>query len=297
MTLAGHLRELRYRLVVAILALAVATVAGWLIHGWLLNQLTRPACDITSVHGVGRPTTQCSNGLLVNTGILSPLSLSFKVSVVAGVILASPVWSYQLWAFIAPGLYKKEKRYGLGFTLAAVPLFCGGAYLSYLVFPKALQILASFNPSSFSLVLPGEEFLGFFLRMVLVFGLSFELPLLLVLLNYLGIVSAARLRGWWRQTVFAIFVFAAIAVPTGDPLTMTVLAVPLCLLYAVALAAATVHDRAANRRRAQDPDSHLGDHEASAVDLSPSRVDSPEPVGAFQGADARARRTRRDGSP
>lgn len=278
MTLGAHLRELRRRLVVSMIALAVATVIGWLIHGWLLDQLTRSACDITGVHGVGQPTKQCPNGLLVNIGILAPLSLSFKVSVAAGFVIACPVWSYQLWAYVAPGLYKKEKWYGLGFALAAVPLFCGGAYLAYVIFPKGLRILTSFNPSSFSLSLPGDEFLAFFLRLVLVFGLSFELPLLLVLLNFLGIVSAARLRGWWRQTIFVIFVFAAVAVPTGDPLTMTVLAVPICLLYGVALVIATLHDRSKSRRLAADPDRRLEDDEASAPDLTPSTLDAPERV-------------------
>lgn len=282
MPLTEHLRELRNRLLVSILALAITTTIGWLLHGWLLDQLTGPACHITHVHGVGRPTKQCPNGLLVNTGLLSPLSLSFKVSITAGLVLASPVWSYQLWAFIAPGLYKKEKRYGLGFTLAAVPLFCGGGYLAYAIFPKALQILTSFNPAAFSLSLPGDEFLSFFLRTVLVFGLSFEMPLLLVLLNHLGIVSAATLRGWWRPTVFTIFVFSAVAIPTGDPLTMTVLAVPLCLLYFLALAVATLHDRAKKRRLAQDPDSRLDDDEASSPDLTTSPMDSPEPVDVSQ---------------
>ncbi|MGW9032154.1 twin-arginine translocase subunit TatC [Streptomyces sp. NPDC055722] len=278
MPLTGHLRELRNRFVVTMLALAITTVVGWLLHGWLLEQLTGPACHITHIHGVGQPTKQCPNGLLVNTGLLSPLKLSFNVSITAGLILASPVWSYQLWAFIAPGLYKKEKRYGLGFTLAAVPLFCGGGYLAYVIFPKALQVLTSFNPASFSLSLPGDEFLSFFLRMVLVFGLSFELPLLLVLLNYLGVVSAARLRGWWRPTVFMIFVFSAVVIPTGDPLTMTALAVPLCLLYFLALAVATLHDRAKLRRLAEDPDTHLDDDEASSPDLTSSPLDFPEPV-------------------
>lgn len=278
MSLGDHLRELRRRLVVSMLALLVATVLGWLLHSWLLDQLTRSACDITGVHGVGQPTKQCPNGLLVNTGIFSPLSLSFKVSIAAGLVIASPVWSYQLWAYIAPGLYKKEKRYGLGFAFAAVPLFLGGGYLAYVIFPKGVKILTSFNPASFSLSLPGDEFLTFFIRLVLVFGLSFELPLLLVLLNFLGIVTAARLRGWWRPTIFVIFVFAAIVVPTGDPLTMTALALPICFLYAIALIVATLHDRAKRRRLAESADYGLEADQASSVGVDASVLDLPERV-------------------
>jgi sec-independent protein translocase protein TatC len=283
MPLTGHLRELRNRLAVAVLTLVATTVVGWLVHNWLLGQITGPACALTHVHGVGRPTRECPNGLLVNTGILSPLSLSFKVAVTAGLVMAVPVWSYQLWAFIAPGLYKQEKRYGLGFAAAAVPLFCLGGYLAYVVFPKGLEVLSGFNPDAFSLSLPGDEFLDFFLRMVLVFGLSFELPLLLVLLNFLGVFSAAALRRRWQAIVFSVFVFSAVATPTGDPITMIALAVPISVLFVVALAVATFHDRAKARRRATDPDHGLGADEASLVDLAPSRAGatallSPEPV-------------------
>jgi sec-independent protein translocase protein TatC len=287
MPLADHLRELRYRLIVCVLALLVTTVLGWILHNWAINQLVSPACHITGVHGYGEKTAACPNGLLVNNGVLSPLTFTFKISMMIGFILAAPVWSYQLWAFVAPGLYKKEKKYGLGFVAAAVPLFVGGAYLAYTIFPKALQILASFNPANFSLAFSGAEFLDFFIRMVLVFGLSFEIPLLLVALNFIGVVSAARLRGWWRGAVFGIFVFSAIAVPTGDPVTMTVLAVPICLLYFAAVGVATLRDKAVARRRAEDPDSQLDDDEASSIDLRPSALGAddlpiPEPVNATE---------------
>lgn len=287
MPLADHLRELRYRLIVCVLALLVTTVLGWVLHTWAINQLVTPACDIKGVVGYGQKTAACPNGLLVNNGVLSPLTFTFKISMMIGFILASPVWSYQLWAFVAPGLYKKEKKYGLGFVAAAVPLFAGGAYLAYTIFPKALSILASFNPKNFSLAFSGAEFLDFFIRMVLVFGLSFEIPLLLVMLNFLGIVSAARLRGWWRAAVFGIFVFSAIAVPTGDPVTMTVLAVPICLLYFAAVGVATLRDKAVARRYAENPDHQLADDEASSIDLRPSSLGAddlpvPEPVNATE---------------
>jgi sec-independent protein translocase protein TatC len=190
-----------------------------------------------------------------------------------GVIISCPVWSYQLWAFIAPGLYKKERRYGIGFVSAAVPLFLCGAAIAYWVFAKAMKILLSFVPEGSAAVLQGTDFLTFFIRMILVFGLSFEVPLLLVGLNFAGILSAAKLRSWWRAIVFIIFVFAAVATPTGDPLTMTVLAVPICLLFFIALGVATFNDRLKARRRAvEDPDSLLDDDVASSLDLTPSTL-------------------------
>lgn len=275
MPLRGHLRELRTRLTKVALSLLAGSAVGWAVHERVVAALTGPACRITHVHGVGAATAACPNGLLVLQGALSPLSFSFKVALVVGVLLASPIWSYQVWAFIAPGLYRRERRYGIGFAAVAVPLFAAGAALAYSVFPKTIELLASFTPSSFGLVLPGDEFLDFFLRMVVVFGLSFQFPLLLVVLNLVGVVSAARLRGWWRVIIFLIFVFAAVVVPTGDPLTMLVLAVPICLLFLAALGICSLHDRRKSRRS----DALLGDDQASA---SPTA----QPVEASELADA-----------
>jgi len=275
MPLADHLRELRNRLAISILALLVGTILGFAVHNWVLHQMTGPICNISSLHGVAARTPGCPNGVLVVDGPLGGLSLSFDVSMMLGAILSSPVWSYQLWAFLAPGLYKKERKYGLSFVGAAVPLFVGGAAIAYWVFPKAIRILLSFVPSGMAQMIQGADFLSFFIRMVLVFGLSFEIPLLLVALNFIGVLSAAKLRSWWRAIVFVIFVFAAVATPTGDPLTMTVLAVPICLLFFVALGVSTLHDRSKAKRQAvENPDSLLDDDEASTLDLVPAELPS-----------------------
>ena len=273
MPLGDHLRELRNRLVIAVLALLIGTVIGFVIHNSVYHLMTKPVCDISSISGVAAHTKACPNGLLVADGPLGGLSLSFDIALMVGVIISCPVWSYQLWAFIAPGLYKKERRYGIGFVSAAVPLFLCGAAIAYWVFAKAMKILLSFVPEGTAAMVQGTDFLTFFIRMILVFGLSFEVPLLLVGLNFAGILSAARLRSWWRAIVFIIFVFAAVATPTGDPLTMTVLAVPICLLFFVALGVATFNDRLKARRRAvENPDSLLDDDVASSLDLTPSAL-------------------------
>lgn len=284
MPLADHLRELRYRLIVSMVAIVVTTIVGLVVHNWVYHQMTDPVCHIRVIHGIApyNPASGCPNGLLVANGPLSGLSLTFKISLMIGVILAAPVWSYQLWAFVAPGLYKKEKKYGLGFVGAAVPLFLGGAAIAYWIFPKAIQILMSFVPGGMASLIQGDQFLDFFMRMIVVFGLSFELPLLIVLLNFVGIVSAARLRGWWRAIVFLIFVFAAVATPTGDPVTMCVMAVPICFLFFVALGVATLHDRRKEQRRQEEPDAALDPDEASSLDLTPSAIEpaqvSAEPM-------------------
>lgn len=288
MPLADHLRELRDRLAISILALLVGTILGFVVHNWVLHQMTGPICNISSLHGVGARTSGCPNGVLVVDGPLGGLSLSFDVSMMLGAIVSSPVWSYQLWAFLAPGLYKKERKYGLSFVGAAVPLFIGGAAIAYWVFPKAIRILLSFVPPGMAQMIQGADFLSFFIRMVLVFGLSFEIPLLLVALNFIGVLSAAKLRSWWRPIVFIIFVFAAVATPTGDPLTMTVLAVPICLLFFIALGVATIHDRSKAKRKAiEDPDSLLDEDTASSLDLTPSELPSqgPGPVEQVSASD------------
>ncbi|MEY9965035.1 sec-independent protein translocase protein TatC [Streptacidiphilus sp. MAP12-16] len=285
MPLGDHLRELRNRLVIALLALFVATVLGFVVHNWVYQLMTGPVCNIKGLHGVAAGNPGCPNGVLVADGPLAGLSLSFDISLMLGVILSSPVWSYQLWAFVAPGLYKKERKYGLSFVATAVPLFLAGASIAYWVFPKAIRILVGFVPGGMAQMIQGDAFLTFFIRMVLVFGLSFEIPLLLVGLNFLGILSAAKLRSWWRAIVFAIFVFSAVATPTGDPLTMTVLAVPICALFILALGITTLHDRAKERRRVvENPDSLLDDDVASSLDLTPVPVSAEsvdvEPVSA-----------------
>jgi sec-independent protein translocase protein TatC len=278
MPLVEHLRELRSRLIKACLAVTLGTGIGYAFRNRIINALSDPVCRLQGVHGIGQPTPACPNGLLYLSGVLAPLTFAFTVSLVTGIVLSSPMWSYHLWAFLAPGLYKNEKRYGLGFAAIGVPLFCAGAGLCLWVFPRALKILIGFTPSSFSNGFQGEQYLTLLLRMIIVFGLSFEVPLLLVLLNLLGMLSAARMIHHWRGIVFGIFVFAAIATPTGDPLTMTVLAVPLCLLFVAAVGAATLHDRRRATRHPGDPGTQRGLGETPPLDLSPSHVELFEEV-------------------
>ncbi len=245
MPLIDHLRELRSRLVKSVLAIIAGSIAAWFAYDFLIDKLIEPICQ-PGIRGVA--DGRCS-ALVVN-GVIGPLTLQLKVSLFGGLALSSPVWLYQLWAFLAPGLHKHEKRWTFAFVGTGVPLFALGAMLSYLILPTAVRVLLGFTPSEVHSQVPLEEYLDFVLRMLLVFGLSFELPLILIMANLSGILSAARIRRWWRGMVFGIFVFAAAATPTGDPYSMGAMAVPMIVLYIVAVGITTYTDRGRARRAA-----------------------------------------------
>jgi len=245
MPLLEHLRELRSRLIRAVLAIGLGAVVGWFLYDRIVHALISPVCQ-PGVAGVA--AGRC--GALVITGVVGPFALHIKVSLLAGLALASPVWLYQLWAFLAPGLHRREKRWAYAVVAAGVPLFALGAWLSYLILPAAVRVLLGLAPADVHNQVPLDDYLNFVTRMLFVFGISFELPLILVLINLAGLVTAARIRSWWRGIVFGIFVFAAVATPTGDPGTMTAMALPMVVLYVIAVGITTWADRARARRSA-----------------------------------------------
>jgi sec-independent protein translocase protein TatC len=247
MPLIEHLRELRTRLIRSMLAIIAGTVVGWLLYNQVVHALIHPICQ-SGVHGVA--AGRC--GALVVTGVVGPFSLQIKVALFAGLGFSSPVWLFQLWAFLAPGLHRHEKRWAYGVVGTGVPLFALGAYLAYLILPTAVRVLLGLAPSDVHNQVPLDDYLNFVLRMLFVFGISFELPLILVLANLAGILSARRIRSWWRGMVFGIFVFAAVATPTGDPGTMTAMAMPMVILYLIAVAITTLIDRSRARRQEQE---------------------------------------------
>jgi sec-independent protein translocase protein TatC len=251
MPLMEHIRELRSRVVKAALALVAGTGAGAL--PWVFNPLwhfiEKPYCQ-ANIHGVKDCRPGQVGGNLVINGIFDPFTLRLEVAFFFGLLVTSPVWIYQIWAFIAPGLYSREKRWTYGFVGAAVPLFLIGAALAYLVMDRGLHFLLGLSPQG-TLILPQvSTYLGYFMAMILGFGLTFELPLTLVVLNYARILTHARFKKWRRVMIFAVFVFAGIATPSPDPLTMLLLAGPCVVLVEVAEAIVWTHDRTLARRRA-----------------------------------------------
>ncbi|GGV62378.1 Sec-independent protein translocase protein TatC [Streptomyces griseoloalbus] len=282
MPLAEHLRELRNRLAKALLAIVLVTVVAAFFYNEIINFFTEPVLksvgckqsfeELARAKDDADPCAQ----ITIN-GLLTPFTLALKVSLMAGVVLASPVWLYQLWAFVAPGLHRHERKYAYGFVATGFPLFLVGAYFAYAVLPTTAEVLITFTPFGVDNLLPLDDLLDLVTRMVVVFGLSFELPLLLIMLNFSGALTGKRMLGWWRGMIMGITLFAAIATPSTDPLTMMALAGPIWILYFGAVAVSLLNDRRRRRMEALGP----ADDEASELDLTPEDIDPVEPVAAL----------------
>ncbi|WP_318011401.1 twin-arginine translocase subunit TatC [Actinotalea sp. M2MS4P-6] len=240
-----HVRELRNRALLAAAGLLVGAVVGWILYPPLFAALQRPVVELADERG--------SEVLLNFPGIGAPLDVQLKVALFAGAILSSPWWIYQLWAFVTPGLTKTERRYTLGFVGAAVPLFLLGAGVAWVLMPKAVAILTGFTPTGAGNIISATDYLEFVMRMVLAFGVAFLLPVLMVGLTAAGVVRARTWLAGWRWAVLLSAVFAAIATPTGDALTMLTLTVPMVALYFLAIGIGALFDRRRARRIAAEP--------------------------------------------
>jgi sec-independent protein translocase protein TatC len=243
MSMVPHLRELRRRVLISALAIVAGSVVAFVFHATMLHALTGPYCALPNSYRLlqGRCT-------LIVTGVLDAFRVTLKLSLYAGIILASPVWLYQVWRFITPALHRNEKRYATFFVAASLSLFALGGTFAWLTLTRGLEFLLGFATGSVAPLLSFDSYLSFVTALILVFGASFEFPLLIVMLNVAGILSATRLKRWSRGIIFGIGVFAAGATPSQDPFTMLALVIPLCLLYVMALAFAVVHDRRADAR-------------------------------------------------
>lgn len=205
MSLVDHLRELRNRFLVAGTAIVLATVPGWMLYHPALEALIVPL----EAQG-GRPNFG---------GITDPFSVQMQVALTIAIVISSPVWVYEVWAFVVPGLTRHEKRTAVAFILTSVPLFLAGDYLGYVTLPKAIEILLGFTPSGADNIIPASDYLGFATRFILAFGFSFLLPVFLVALNLIHVLPARVMLSFWRWAVILIFVFAAMITPTPDPWT------------------------------------------------------------------------------
>ena len=240
MPLGDHLRELRRRLVWAVLGILVGAVGAWFLYEPVLSAMMAP---LEKISEQGQQA-----GLNFGT-VGSAFDLKMQVALFLGLFISSPWWITQLWMFITPGLTKKERLYSVSFILAGALLFVAGGALGWLVLPRAVQVLTSFTPGDALNLMDARTYLGFFMRVVITFGVAFLVPLIMVGINFLGLVSARTYLKGWRWAVLAGFVFAAFANPLPDAWSMIAMALVICSLYFLALGVCFLRDRHVARRR------------------------------------------------
>ncbi|MEH1056821.1 twin-arginine translocase subunit TatC [Micromonospora sp. CPCC 206171] len=279
MTLMEHIRELRNRLFRASLAILVGFGFGIWLATPVRELLSKPYCDLPQAKD---PETGLCK--FVQLGVADVFLLNLKIGLWVGLIIAAPVWLYQLWAFIAPGLHRHERRYAYVFTALAAPLFAAGAVLAFFVTTKGLEFLLDVSGDDISTTLEVTRYISFVTNLILLFGVAFEFPLIVLMLNFVGLASARKLLSWWRVAVFVFFAFSAVVTPTPDPFGMTALAICLCALYFAAVGVAFLNDR--RRGRGKEIYSDLSDDEVSPLELdnepveASAAVDFSGPVGA-----------------
>jgi len=262
MPLLDHLRELRNRVVKIALALGAGLTAGFIFFNQAWHVIERPLCSAT-IRGHSGCRTLGVNQLVLN-GPLDAFYLRVKVALIAGVILSSPIWLYQIWAFVAPGLHAREKRWSSLFLGAAIPLFGLGITLCYLSLGRSMRYLLGLTPGGVQNLIQVDQYLSFVMAMMLAFGLAFEVPLLLVMLNLAGVLTHERFRRWRRVLIFGVFLIAGVANPSPDPLTMLILGGTCALLVEAAELIVWAHDRRWARLH-PDPYADLADDELSPL--------------------------------
>jgi sec-independent protein translocase protein TatC len=247
MTLFEHLRELRYRLVVASLAIIVAMIICGFFYADLYNVLLYPYQVAKETLHRTKPDLQLQ---VVQIGVSAPFSLAMKIVLIAGLVLSGPVWLYQIWSFVVPGLLAKEKKWALIFVAASSPLFAAGVALGYWIMPKGIAVLVGFTPGQVETqnLLAINEFLSFLIRVMLVFGVAFLIPVFVLMLNFIGVIKAKQLAKARVYVIFATFVFGAVATPSTDPISMLALAVPMTALFMVSEVLAHISDARKARR-------------------------------------------------
>jgi sec-independent protein translocase protein TatC len=249
MSLGAHLIELRKRLFLAALGIVVGMVVGWILSDAVLQALTVPIRELSDAQG--------RTASLNFTDISSAFDLRIQIAFTVGVVISSPVWLYQIWAFAVPGMKRREKQYAVGFVLSAVPLFLAGCAAGWFVMPHMVVLLTGFAPQDTTALISARTYYDFVLKLVLAIGIAFVLPVFLVLLNFAGVLTAKAILKSWRIAILVITLFTAIATPAADVMSMFLLAIPMVLLYFGAAGIAYIHDRRVAKRQ-RTIDAELG---------------------------------------
>ncbi|HVX45930.1 MAG TPA: twin-arginine translocase subunit TatC [Mycobacteriales bacterium] len=278
MTLIEHLRELRNRVIKSAIFIVLGMIVAYIFYNQILHLLQGPYCDIPRSHRLTFGNEKPGDCKLLFTGPVDGFLIRLKVSLIGGVIVASPFWLYQIWAFITPGLKKSERKITLTFVAASSTLVLGGVVLAYFVIGHGLKLLIESAGSGTVAALSVKPYLSFVIALMLIFGVAFELPLLVVMLNLVGVLRFWMLKKFQRIAIFLIFVFAGFATPSTDPFTMLGMAVPMVALFEIAVLIAWRHDKRKAAREDQEFFHDLSDDEASPLDTTPSTIEDPDPV-------------------
>ncbi len=280
MSLVEHLQELRRRVVISLIAIVIGTIIGFIWYQnapWRimpLGEIIRgPYCSLPDE--LRADFTGDGECRLLATRPLEMFMLRLKIGSLAGLVLASPVWLSQIWRFITPGLLKNERRYTFIFVTVAVVLFVSGAALAYFVLDQGLLVLMSMGSEVQIAALSGGDYYGFLLALIVVFGVSFEVPLIVIMLNLVGVLRYEHIQGKRRIIVVVIFIFAAVMTPSQDPFSMSILALAICLLVELAFQFCRIHDKKLHKRRPDWMD--LDDEQGSGP------IEAPTPVAAAGG--------------
>jgi len=243
MTLGAHLIELRRRLGIVGLSIVLAAVGGWFLADPVWEALSDPVMEIARERN--------RDADINYTSVTEAFDTKVAIALVLGIVLAAPVWLYQVWAFFVPALKRKERRYAVGFLAASVPLFFAGVTAGWLVLPNIVILLTSFAPEQSSTLLTARVYLDFALKLVIAVGVGFVLPVFLVLFNAIGVLSAKAIIGGWRWAIVVISVFTALATPAADIVSMVLLAIPMIILYFMAAGIAWLNDRRVAKKNAR----------------------------------------------
>jgi sec-independent protein translocase protein TatC len=240
MSLGQHLVELRKRLFLAAAGVLAGTIAGWFLYDFVWPMLQDPIRHIGKSH----------DAIINFTNITGAFDIRMQIAFTIGIVVSSPLWLYQIFAFVVPALNRREKRYVFAFIFSAIPLFLIGCGVGWIVFPHMIELMASFVPQGSASFYDAKYYLDFVLKLVLVVGVAFELPVFLVLLNFIGVLKAKAIIKGWRWAILTIVVFTAIATPAADITSMLLLAVPMVVLYFAAIGISFLHDRQVAKREA-----------------------------------------------
>ncbi len=270
MSLGDHLVELRKRLMISVIAIVLGLVVGFLLSDFVWDVLRQPVYDIAEEQG---RTAQINYD-----DITGAFDTRVQIALFIAVIVSCPIWLYQIWAFLAPGLTKREKLYGVGFLFTAVPLFLLGAYAGWLVIPNIVRLLTSFAPPEDAAFMSARKYLDFSTKLLLAIGIGFVMPALLVMLNFLGVIRGKTILKSWRVAILIIILFAGIATPAVDLMSMFMLAIPLVVLYFAAAGVALLHDRRVDKKRAAE----LAEYGIDDTDIGDDAGETPRRAGKQQ---------------